>query len=166
LAAWLKAGLGPGTSPILYKNLVTLQGDLEMGSGSFIVGLDRRTGGRVGKTEPQNRSWATPLLVETAERTELLTAGAEAVIRLRPRTQDESSTERKAREAIPFPASPVAFGDKILLTSEDGDTFVLGAGPVHATVRTNSIDEPACTSPALANGMVFIRGARHLFAIK
>jgi outer membrane protein assembly factor BamB len=44
-----KAGLGPGTSPILYGNLVVLQGDLEMGSGSFIVGLDRRTGARCGR---------------------------------------------------------------------------------------------------------------------
>jgi hypothetical protein len=65
-----------------------------------------------------------------------------------------------------FRASPVAFGDKILLTSEDGDTFVLCAGLVHAILRTHSIDEPVWASPALANGMVFIRGARHLFAIK
>jgi outer membrane protein assembly factor BamB len=65
-----------------------------------------------------------------------------------------------------FRASPVAFGDKMLLTSEDGDTFVLRAGPVHAILRTNSIDEPVWASPALANGMVFIRGARHLFAIR
>jgi outer membrane protein assembly factor BamB len=87
LGGMAKAGLGPGTSPILYKNLVILQGDLEMGSGSSIVSLDRRTGERVWKTERQNRrSWATPLLVETTDRTELLTSGAEAVIAYDPDT--------------------------------------------------------------------------------
>ncbi len=65
-----------------------------------------------------------------------------------------------------FTASPVAFGDTILLTSEDGDTFVMRAGPKHEIIRTNSLDEPVFASPALANGMVFIRGEKHLFAIK
>jgi outer membrane protein assembly factor BamB len=251
-----KAGLGPGTSPILYKNLVILQGDLEMGAGSFIVGLNRQTGERVWRMERQNRrSWATPILVETPGRTELLTSGAEAVIAYDPETGKElyrtdgtrshpipsfvaghglvfatAGSQAKVALAIrpgvdgevdgsriawrhnkgtayvaspilygdylyllsdagivtcldaktgrliyeggrvpvpaTFRASPVAFGGKILLTSEDGDTFVLRAGPVHEILRTNSVDEPVWASPALANGMVFIRGARHLFAIK
>jgi hypothetical protein len=62
--------------------------------------------------------------------------------------RDESCAERKAGEAILFRAYPVAFGDKILLATEDGDTFVLRADPVHAILRTNSIDEPAWASPA------------------
>ena len=33
-----------------------------------------------------------------------------------------------------FIASPVAFGGMILLTSEDGDTFVVKAGPQHAVL--------------------------------
>ena len=32
--------------------------------------------------------------------------------------------------------------------------------------RTNSVGEPVYASPALANGMIFIRGDKHLFAIK
>ena len=71
---------------------------------------------------------------------------------------------------VPVPAtltaSPVAFAGKILLTSEDGDSFVMRAGPEHEIIRTNSLDEPVYASPALANGMIFIRGERHLFAIR
>jgi outer membrane protein assembly factor BamB len=220
------------------------------------VGLNRRTGEQVWRTERQNRrSWATPLLVDTPGRTELLASGAEAVIAydpdtgrelyrtegtrshpipsfvaghglvfatagsqakvvlaIRPGVDGEVDGSRVAwrynkgtayvaspilygdylyllsdagivtcldartgrliyeggRVPVPatFRASPVAFGDKILLTSEDGDTFVLRAGPVHAILRTNSVDEPVWASPALANGAVFIRGARHLFAIR
>jgi len=43
----------------------------------------------------------------------------------------------------------------------------IGAGVLCAgIVRTNSIGEPVFASPALANGRVYIRGERHLFAIK
>ena len=34
-----------------------------------------------------------------------------------------------------FTASPVAYGDRLLLTSEDGDTFVIKAGPTHRGAR-------------------------------
>src|SRR4029450_5844493 len=47
-----------------------------------------------------------------------------------------------------FTASPVAFDGKILLTSEDGDTFVVRAGPKHEIIGTNSVNEPVYASPA------------------
>jgi outer membrane protein assembly factor BamB len=65
-----------------------------------------------------------------------------------------------------FTASPVAFADKLLYTSEEGQTFVVKAGPTHEILRTNSVDEPVFASPALADGTIFIRGERHLFAIR
>lgn len=64
-----------------------------------------------------------------------------------------------------FAGSPVAYDGKILLTSEDGDTHVIQAGPEFAVLRTNSVGEPVLASPAIANGMIFIRGKDHLFAI-
>jgi outer membrane protein assembly factor BamB len=65
-----------------------------------------------------------------------------------------------------FMASPVAFGGHLYMTSEDGDTFVIKAGPAFAVVRTNSVGEPVFASPALANSTVYIRGDKHLFAIR
>jgi len=64
-----------------------------------------------------------------------------------------------------FSASPVIIDDKILLTSEDGDTFVIKAGPAHEVVRTNSLGEPVYASPAIAHGKIFIRGEKHLYCI-
>jgi outer membrane protein assembly factor BamB len=64
-----------------------------------------------------------------------------------------------------FTASPVAFGERLLLTSEDGDTFAIKAGPVFEVLGTSSVGEPVYASPALASGRIFIRGERHLFAI-
>jgi outer membrane protein assembly factor BamB len=70
---------------------------------------------------------------------------------------------------IPVPAtfmgSPVAFEGYVALTSEDGDTFLITSGPSHAVARTNSVGEPVYSSPAIANGRIYIRGSKHLFAI-
>lgn len=63
-----------------------------------------------------------------------------------------------------FFASPIAFDDKILLTSEDGDSFVIEAGPVHKVLQTNSVGESVYASPAIANGTIYIRS--DLFAIR
>jgi outer membrane protein assembly factor BamB len=65
-----------------------------------------------------------------------------------------------------FVASPVAFGGNIYLTSQDGDTFVVKAGPVHEVLRTNEIDEPVYASLAPTQGRLLIRGQGHLFCIK
>jgi outer membrane protein assembly factor BamB len=71
------------------------------------------------------------------------------------------------RPATParFMGSPVAYAGLIAMTSEDGQTFMVKAGPAHAIVRANSIDEPVYSSPAIANGRIYIRGEKHLFAI-
>jgi outer membrane protein assembly factor BamB len=70
---------------------------------------------------------------------------------------------------VPVPASfmssPVAFDGKILMSSQDGDTFVVKAGPVHEVMRTNSLSEPIYTTPALAGGRIFIRGEKNLYCI-
>ena len=65
-----------------------------------------------------------------------------------------------------FTASMVAFGDKILQASEDGDVFVIQAGPEHKVVTTNKLGEPIFASPALSNGVIYIRGQQHLYAIR
>ena len=65
-----------------------------------------------------------------------------------------------------FTASPVALDGKILLTSEDGDTFVIKAGPVYEVLGKNSVGEPVYASPAVVRGTVLIRGQKSLFAIR
>ncbi len=64
-----------------------------------------------------------------------------------------------------FVASPVAFGSNIVLSGQDGDMFVVRAGPEHEVLATNSMGESLWASPAIANGRLYVRGDRHLFAI-
>lgn len=65
-----------------------------------------------------------------------------------------------------FMASPVAFGGKLLLTSIDGDTYVIKAGPVHEVLGTNAIGEPAASTPSISQGRILVRGAKHLYCIR
>jgi outer membrane protein assembly factor BamB len=248
------SGMGTGTSPILYNNLVLLQCDEESGTASFMVAIDKKTGKEVWRTPRKVQvSWSTPLLVQTSKRAEVIAAGTEFIIAYDPATGKEL-WRRKGLEsnAVPSPvanndfvyvvsgyptklalaialggngdlaeqvawkyskgtayvpspilygeylyltsdrgvltcldpktgevkyeggrvpvpasftASPVAFDGKILLTSEDGDTFVVKAGPQHAILATNSVGEPVYASPAIADGNIFIRGERNLYCI-
>jgi len=64
-----------------------------------------------------------------------------------------------------FMGSAVAYDGLIAMTSEDGDTYMIKAGPAHQIVRVNSVDEPVYSSLALANGRVYIRGTKHLYAV-
>ena len=251
-------GMGVGTSPLLYQDLLILLCDQEFdGKDSFITALDKSTANEVWRTKRQvGVSWATPVIVETQQRTELIASGNEFIISYDPKTGKEwwrmtglkshaiatpavkgdlvivssgfptkiikavrlggsgmlDGTDRivwtynKGTAYVPSPilygnylylmsdadiltcleaetgkltyeggrvpvatqfygASPVAFEGKILLTSDDGETFVIRAGPKHEVIGTNSIGEPSRTSIAISGGRLFLRGEKHLFCI-
>jgi outer membrane protein assembly factor BamB len=84
---------------------------------------------------------------------------------LDPRTGEVKYEGGRVPVPARFMGSPVAFAGFVAMTSEDGDTYMLKAGPRHEIVRTNSVDEPVYASPAIANGRIYIRGEKHLFAI-
>jgi outer membrane protein assembly factor BamB len=256
-------GVGYGTSPVPYRDLIILQCDEDNGDRSFVTALDKKTGKAVWRVPRKIQvSWATPIVVRApspdgkGERDELITSGTEAVIAYDPATGrelwrgkgldsnavpspvagrdvvvlsagypakvamairpggtgeitggdrilwtyakgtayvpspilydghvylmtdkglvtclDARTGEVKyegARVPVPatFMASPVAFEGKILLLSEDGDTYVLKAGPRHEILRTNALGEPIYSSPAVSNGRLFIRTAQHLYCIR
>ena len=246
-------GLGTGTSPVLYENLVIVQRDEDNGEESVIVAYEKTTGKEAWRTKRAIEiSWSTPVLVQASGRPELVTIGSERIIAYDPSTGRELwHTQGVASNAIhtplvghglviatagypekrvialrpgavaedqrvawqfargtgyvisnllygdyvylfadngivtcldaktgavkyeggrvPKPArfmgSPVGFAGYVAMTSEDGDTFMFKAGPMHEIARTNSLEEPVYSSPAIANGRLYIRGNRHLFAI-
>ncbi|MGB7220601.1 MAG: PQQ-binding-like beta-propeller repeat protein [Vicinamibacterales bacterium] len=64
-----------------------------------------------------------------------------------------------------FSASPVAFDGKVFFTNDDGETFVLRAGPTFEVLHVNRIGESTLASPALVDGRWYIRTDRNLVAI-
>lgn len=108
-------GVGVGTSPVLYDKLVILQCDEDNGEKSFIVGLDKKTGKEAWRVARHVEvSWATPILVTTGGRHELVTAGNQAIIGYDPATGRELwRTKGLESNAVP---SPVA-GDGVVVLS-------------------------------------------------
>ena len=64
-----------------------------------------------------------------------------------------------------FTASPIAANGKLFLTSEDGDTFVVQAGPEFKVVGKNSLNEFVMATPAAAGDSLYIRTAGKVYKI-
>ncbi len=83
-----------------------------------------------------------------------------------PRTGREIyGRQRIAADSGTFTASPWAYNGKIFAVSEDGDTFVMQAGPEFKLLGRNTLGEMTLASPAVANGSLFIRTATKLYRI-
>lgn len=64
-----------------------------------------------------------------------------------------------------FASSPVASAGRLYAASEDGDVYVVKAGPAFELLATNKMGEVVMATPALADGMLVIRGLNHVFGI-
>ena len=81
------------------------------------------------------------------------------------RTGQRLYQERLGGTGGSFSASPVAADGKIYLSSEDGDVFVVKAGPTYELLATNPIGEVVMATPAISDGVIIIRGLKDVFAI-
>ena len=79
--------------------------------------------------------------------------------------QEVYSRKRIARRATAFSASLWAYNDKIFALSEEGETFVIRAGPEYEVLGSNPLDEMTMATPAIADGSLIIRTASHLYRI-
>lgn len=83
-------GMGVGTSPVLYENLLIIQCDQDGGENSFIAALDKKTGKEVWRQKrPVQVSWSTPVIARSGSRAELITNGNEWIISYDPATGKE-----------------------------------------------------------------------------
>jgi outer membrane protein assembly factor BamB len=64
-----------------------------------------------------------------------------------------------------FSASPVAVDGKVFFTNDDGETFVLRAGPAFEILRVNQMGESILASPALVEGCWYVRTDQSLVAV-
>lgn len=64
-----------------------------------------------------------------------------------------------------FSASPVAVDGKVFFTNDEGETFVVRAGPAFELLHVNDIGERTLASPALVDGRWYIRTDRNLYAV-
>lgn len=73
--------------------------------------------------------------------------------------------QQRLGEGGAYSASPVAADGKVYFPSEDGDILVVKAGPTYELLATNPMGEVCMASPAISDGVIFVRAEHHVFAI-
>jgi hypothetical protein len=71
--------------------------------------------------------------------------------------------QRLSTESSGLAASPWAYNGKIFALSEDGDTFVIQAGPKFKLLGKNALNEMMLATPAIARGSLIIRTQSKLY---
>ena len=81
---------------------------------------------------------------------------------------DALTGEVKYRENLKeaFSASAVAADGKIYLTSEEGNVFVIKAGPGYTLVARNSMNDICMATPAISGNTLFFRTRHYVIAVE
>jgi len=64
-----------------------------------------------------------------------------------------------------FTASPVAADGKVYFTSEEGQVYVVQAGPAGKVLATSELGEVCMATPAIARGVLYFRARGHVLAV-
>jgi outer membrane protein assembly factor BamB len=80
---------------------------------------------------------------------------------------DTSTGERVWRERVGgnYYGSPVRVGERIYCVSSEGEVVVLGAQKVYQLLGRIDLGEPSRSTPAVADGVMYLRTLSHLMAI-
>ena len=84
---------------------------------------------------------------------------------LEPDTWKELYTQR-LEGGVGFTASAVAADGKLYFTSEDGQVYVVKAGPKFDLLATNPLGDLSMATPAISDGVLLFRTQSHLVAIE
>ena len=166
---WRAAGLNPTKDPncrIVASPVVT--GDVVIAPSRVRPLLALRAGGR-GDVSQSHRLWSfddgpdVPTPVADGNQVYIVNDKGIAY-------SVETATGRKVygpQRLKPgtYSASPVLADGRIYVTSEDGLTSVMKAGPAFEVVAENAVGEFTLSSPAISDGQIFLRTAKHLYRI-
>ena len=64
-----------------------------------------------------------------------------------------------------FSASPVAADGRLYVASEDGEVYVVNAGPGLAQIAKNDMKEVIMATPAISDGLIVVRTLGHVYGI-
>ncbi len=80
-------------------------------------------------------------------------------------TGERRFQQRLAGGTAAFTASPVASDGKVYLANEDGQVFVIKAGPAYELIALNEMGAPVLATPAISDGRLYFRTANEVIAI-
>jgi outer membrane protein assembly factor BamB len=81
------------------------------------------------------------------------------------KTGEKKYEQRLAGATSTFTSSPVANDGKVYVASEDGQVFVIKAGPTYELLAMNEMATPVLATPALSEGRLLLRTQDLIMAI-
>ena len=81
------------------------------------------------------------------------------------KTGEKKYETRLAGATSAFTASPIANDGRVFIASEDGQVFVIAAGPKYEVVAMNEMSTPVLATPALSDGRLLLRTQDQIMAI-
>jgi hypothetical protein len=81
------------------------------------------------------------------------------------KTGEKKYESRLGGATSAFTASPVASDGRVYIASEDGQIFVIAAGPTYEQIAMNEMSTPVLATPAISEGRLLLRTQDQLMAI-
>ncbi len=153
---------GPASSPVIFGNMVLVQNDRH--KNSFLAAYDLATGKELWRTAHEEYpSWATPAVIRTAARTEIVTNSGQYIRGFDPATGKELWRLSDTRTQVKVP-TPIAAGDLVIVTGG----YPPGGRPIYA-IRPGGTGElsekalawktergaPYTGTPIMYNGLLY-----------
>jgi len=168
---------GPASSPIIYKNLVIVQCDIE--KDSFIAAFDVATGKKVWSTPRKTiPSWSTPTVYESNNNAELIISGSEDIRGYEPLTGRELWTlgpTSRISVPTPFAANGLIYAASgygrgiqpmyAILPGARGDITLKDGAPKSEHVAwSTQKGAPYITTPIVYRGHLYVAGYNGVLA--
>ena len=156
-----------GSSPVIHDGMVIIQADVQTwstptihtvnGQTQILVNGMRQVGAYDFKTGHVHAA-----RVQGARLHHSLQRNPERVRRQNGRKKYQ---QRLAGATSAFTSSPVANDGKVYIASEDGQVFVLKAGPAYEVLAMNEMSTPVLATPAISEGRLLLRTQDQIMAI-
>ncbi|MFA5815301.1 MAG: PQQ-binding-like beta-propeller repeat protein [Bacteroidales bacterium] len=130
-------GVGPGSSPFLYQDLLILTPDCR-------------------------KAFSTPVVARIDNMDQLISVGPHVMMAYQPLTGEEIWTQRVGLETS---ASPVYAGGKIYTSDENGLTTIFAPGRKFNKIAENTLPNGFMASPAVLDKTLYLRTKTHLYRI-
>lgn len=132
-------------------------------SGDISLQGESRTSSGIVWSEPRNGAYMqTPLILHDI----LYSCSDRGVLKAYDaKTGKLHYTQRLGTGTVGFSASPVAADGKVLITSEEGEVYVIRHGKEYELLASNKLGEIAMATPAIADGVLYFRTRGHVVAI-
>ncbi len=95
----------------------------------------------------------------------LFTINNNGIVNAYNATTGQRAFRGRIGEGGAFSASPIASDGRLYVASEDGEIYVVTAGPGLSQIAKNDMKEVIMATPAISDGLIVVRTLGHVYGI-